>query len=317
MEYDELTLKDKAFGIWELAGLPDFFNKRGPKNTPGGVVLLAYLEYVAHAGNWRETGKIMSSYYGFKEHWTNWPKRVQKWPAGVWNDLKKASVSYKKLYRDQPDSRTTEDLDAQSQSETATVNPSEITEDYDNIPYETLAAIDGTGFGRTNASNHYLKRIDSPYKIKRNVQVILMVDVKNNTILSWRFRAIPRGETIDVKYLIRTSPVKPELVLMDKGFDSNPLHEWLRNNNIWSIAPVRKNCQRGQYRKQLRDNFDHALYWQRNKVESLIGAIKRKYGSNIKAQTARMQRAEINAKLIAYNIGLQKNKTFYKAQKNG
>ena len=307
---DELTLKDKAFAIWKLAKLPDFFNKRGPKNTVGSVVYLSHLEYTTHAGNWRETGKIMVS-YNYKEHWTNWHKRIQKWHSWVWDALKKASVTYKQLYRDkQPEpikdkvntSEVAEDKVSTSEVAKDKVSTSEVVEYCDNVPYEELAAIDGTGFSRTNASHHYLERIDSPYKIKRNAQLMLMVDVKRRTLLSWRFRAIPRGETIDVKYLIRTSPVKPELVLMDKGFDSNPLHEWLRKNNIWSIAPPRKNCKKGRYRKQLKECFDYHLYWQRNIVESLIGAIKRKYGSTLKARKSRMQTAEINTKLIAYNI---------------
>ena len=89
---------------------------------------------------------------------------------------------------------------------------------------------------------------------------------------------------------------------MDKGFDSNPLNEWLRNQGIWSVAPVRKGCKRGCYRRQLRDCFDWGLYWQRNIIESLISAVKRLFGSHVRARTARMQRAEISLRFIAYNL---------------
>jgi hypothetical protein len=268
------TLKDKALRLWRKAGLPDYFNKFGPKRTPAWQFFLCHLEYTVHAPAWRRAAGFMSDYYGKQMHWTAWQKAVAKWPVWVWDALASASVG----------------------------------EDFSDV-----AAIDGTGFSRTNASQHYLKRIDSENKVKRHVQSVVMIDVEKRKFLSWRFRAKPRGEKCDVPYLVRKSPAILELVLMDKGFDSNPLHSWLRNKGIWSVAPVRKGCKRGQYRRQLRDCFDYALYWQRNIVESLIGAVKRLFGSHIRARTARTQRAEMSARYIAYNISEKYAMTFYKA----
>jgi len=263
---DAETLKDKVFCLWRKARLPDFFNRFGPKRTPAWQVYLCYLEYTVHAPAWRRAANFMTDYYQKRRHWTTWQKAIGKWPAWVWDRLARASVG------------------------------SELCE---------LAAIDGTGLSRSNASQYYLHRIDSEDKVKRPVQAMVMVDVEKRKFLSWRFRARPRGEKCDVPYLIKRSPLRPELVLMDRGFDSNPLHSWLRDRGIWSVAPVRKNCKRGQYRKQMRDCFDYGLYWQRNLVESLIGAVKRLFGSHIRAHTARMQRAELFTRLIAYNLGVQ------------
>jgi len=267
------TLKQKAFGLWKKAGLPLFLNKYGPKKTPAWQVYLCYLEYTVHAPAWRRASSFMEDYYHKQRHWTTWQKAIQKWPAWVWDALAKSSIDHEEC---------------------------------------ELAAIDGTGFSRTNASQHYLKRIDSEYKVKRHTQAVIMVDVKQRKFLAWRFRAAPRGEKVDVPYLIRHSPIAPEIVLMDKGFDSNPLHTWLREQGIFSVAPVRKNCQRGQYRKQLRDCFDYGLYWQRNIVECLIGVVKRLFGSHIRARHAHMQRAEFYTKLIAYNISAILMITFYR-----
>jgi transposase len=94
----------------------------------------------------------------------------------------------------------------------------------------------------------------------------------------------------------------PDGVLMDKGFDSEPLHNYLRDQGVWSVAPTRKGCKRGRYRKQLRDCFDWYLYWQRNIVESLFSAIKRLFGVHLHARSWRAQRAEIYSRLISYNI---------------
>jgi hypothetical protein len=214
----------------------------------------------------------MSDYHGKDRHWTTWQKAISKWPAWVWDALGKASVEEEEC---------------------------------------EWAAIDGTTHSRTNASAHYVRRIDYDTRVNRPIQQVVMINVEKRKFLSWRIRTTPRGEKCDVPYLIQHSPVLPEGVLMDKGFDSEPLHRFLRENGMWSVAPVRKGWARGQLRKQLKDCFDYALYWQRNIVESLISAVKRLFGSHIRARTAHMQRAEMFTRFIAYNIRALLLTTFY------
>jgi len=265
------TLDNKAKRLWKAARLPEFLNKFGPKETPGWMTLLCHLEYTAHAPAWRRAANFMEDYHNKSRHFTTWQKAIAKWPQWVWDALASASAEEEAC---------------------------------------ELAALDGTTHSRSNPSDHYLKRIDRDGPVGRPVQEVILVDVLRRKFLAWRFRATPRGEKCDVPYLIKKSPVLPALVLMDKGFDSNPLHAWLRDHGIWSIAPVRKGCKRGNYRRQLRDCFDWCLYWQRSIVECLISAVKRLFGSHVRARTARMQRAEMNARFIAYNIGA-KPTTFY------
>ena len=64
----------------------------------------------------------------------------------------------------------------------------------------------------------------------------------------------------------------------------------------------------------MRDYFDYGLYWQRNLVECLFSVVKRLFSSHIRARKAHTQRAEISAKLIAYNIGTKNTTTFYATQ---
>ena len=258
------TLKEKVCGLWKTARLPQFFNKRGPKRTPAWKVYLAHLEYTNHAPAWRRAARFMEDYHGEKRHWTTWQKAISKWPAWVWHALARASAG------------------------------DELCE---------IAAIDGTTFARSNPSQHYLRRISSNLPYNRPIQQMLMIDVKRRKFLAWRIRTKPQGEVRDVKYLMKCSPTLPNLAIMDKGYDSEPMHSSLRDLGVWSIAPTRKHCRRGRYRKQLRDCFDYALYWQRNLVESLISAIKRLFGVHIRARTWRAQRAEVYSRLISYNIG--------------
>lgn len=273
MEKDK-TLRTKAYRLWKAAGLPEFLNKFGPKRTPGWITYLCYLEYTAHAPAWRRAANFMEDYHGKNRHWTAWQKAIAKWSQSVWDALRIASIGEEEC---------------------------------------EIGAIDGTTLTRSDASQHYLHRIDRENKVGRPVQQVLLVDVKKRRFLSWRIRAIPRGEKCDVPYLIRTCPVTLCGTIMDKGFDSNPLHTILREQGIWSIAPVRKGCKRGQYRRQLRDYFDWGLYWQRNIVESMISAVKRLFGSHVRARSAPMQRAELSMRLIAYNIGAEIVTTFYRA----
>jgi len=268
------TLKQKAYRLWKAAGLPKFLNKRGPKKTPGWLILLCHLEYTTHAPSWRRAMNFMVDYHEKSRHWTSWQKAISKWQQWVWDALAKASAG--------------------------------------NLPCE-VAAIDGTTMARSNPSQHYIKKINCDL-CTHPIQEVVMIDVKHRKFLSWRIRAKARGEKCDVPYLIEHSSVLPELVLMDKGFDSQPLHTYLRDVGVWSVAPVRKGCAHGHYRKQLRDCFDWPLYWQRSIIECLFSAVKRLFGSHVRARTARMQRAEISSKFIAYNIGAILLTTFYKAQ---
>lgn len=266
------TLKQKAYRLWRAARLPKFFNRKGPKRTPARDVYLAHLEYTSHAPAWRRTAGFMEDYYGKKRHWTSWQKALAKWPLWVWHALARASTGNEQCL---------------------------------------IAAIDGTTFSRSNPSQHYLHRIDREETVGRPVQDVVMIDVQRRKFLSWRVRAKARGEKCDVPYLIKHAPALPKGVLLDKGFDSNPLHSWFREHDIWSIAPVRKGCKRGRYRRQLRDCFDYGLYWQRNLVEALFSAIKRLFGTHLRARTWKTQHAEISNRLIAYNIGTKKPTTFY------
>ena len=103
--------------------------------------------------------------------------------------------------------------------------------------------------------------------------------------------------------MIEQSQQEIELIVMDKAYDSEKLHRYLREHGIFSIAPVKKNWAKGQIRKQLKDCFDYGLYWQRNLVEALFSALKRLFGNHLRGLTARTQRAELYMRLIAYNLG--------------
>ena len=82
----------------------------------------------------------------------------------------------------------------------------------------------------------------------------------DSKILSLRLRQKYCHDIKDAKYLVKRLPEKPQIILMDKGYDSEQLHKFFASQKIRSIAPVRKNWAKGQLRKKLKDNFPQKLY---------------------------------------------------------
>ena len=169
----------------------------------------------------------------------------------------------------------------------------------------------GTGFSRSGPSHYYLTRIDRNEPVGRPVQAMIIIDVKRRKFLAGGFFAKPHGEQKRIPTLHRQSAVKPDVLLMDKGFDAEWLHQWLNKYGTFSVAPARKNCRRGKHRKLMRDGMDWCLYWQRNIVECLFSALKRLFGTTVKSIKAPMINAELFCRLIAYNIGVILEETFY------
>jgi transposase len=161
-------------------------------------------------------------------------------------------------------------------------------------------SIDSTGLSRTNASNHYTKRIDRDTPIKRPLKLSMYVSKRR--ILSFRLRAKWRGDTKDVPYLLENAKVLAETNCLDKGYDANWVHAEFRDRGKCSIIAVRKNCRRGRYRKEMRDHFDHAQYWERNASEYNNSSLKRRFGDYVRSVNFRAQHSEVAARIILHNL---------------
>jgi hypothetical protein len=114
---------------------------------------------------------------------------------------------------------------------------------------------------------------------------------------------IPHAEKL-LKQCHRTR--KSDLYVMDKGYDSEDIHELIRDTlNSCSLIPVRTRKRKrifGYYRKRLSHSFDLEVYHQRNMVETVFSVLKRKYGESLKARKFRLQVKEIKIKVILYNL---------------
>lgn len=264
-------LINKVKRLLKKAGCPRWLHHYGPKKFVLWQLMLGLLIKEVFRLSYRRAMKFLAEYYNLRLHWTTLQKFRKRVPLALWKRLLASTYP------------------------SATV----------------LGAIDGTSFQRSNPSAHYLKRIDRTQKIAVPVYLNFFVDIQQRKFLAVRHRARPRGEIRDVSYLLKQRRYHVKVLLMDKLYDSEKLHRFLRSKGVLSIAPVKKNYARGSIRKQLKEHFDRELYNQRNIIEALFSALKRVFGSTLMSRKARTQRAEIYMKIIAYNIGKQIKEIFY------
>ncbi len=63
-------------------------------------------------------------------------------------------------------------------------------------------------------------------------------------------------------------------MVLDKGYDAEPIHKMIRDENVISMIPVRGDnlisYTHEKYRKLMRREFDKTPYHERNKTETVF-----------------------------------------------
>ena len=168
-----------------------------------------------------------------------------------------------------------------------------------------IAAIDSTGMTRNIVSYHYLWRIDRDNPLTKPLKLSLAVDTAKKTVAAARVRTSFWSNDIkDMPYLINNMKHVPKLIVADKAYDSEKLHEYAYYRGIRTVIPLKKNAKRGFFRLKNAKKFRLRTYHRREIVESVISALKRKFGSYVRSRKIQTQRAEIFCRLILHNIFL-------------
>lgn len=165
------------------------------------------------------------------------------------------------------------------------------------------AAIDSTGFSRSNPSYHYIKRICLRKAIKRFAKLSALFDIKSKRFIALRVRSRARHDSKDAKYLLKRVHLKR--LYGDTAYDAEWLHEYCFDYGIQTMIKPRKNVKRGLYRKKQMKKFSEEEYHQRSLIESGFGSLKRKHGGSVAGRNIKSMKTEVYCKAIAHNLSLR------------
>ena len=168
------------------------------------------------------------------------------------------------------------------------------------LPKSFVAGADMTGLQTRRASPYYVKRILGDFSRRGFARLEFVV--WKIFILGWELRLLRKDELAMLKSIWKKLKKKPTTLVYDKKGDCEAHHEWLENQGVRSIAPVRKGARRGKYRRQLIKNFPQKTYNKRNRNENVNYVFKNKYGDSLKAYTLKGRRAEVTTKVLAHNL---------------
>lgn len=182
---------------------------------------------------------------------------------------------------------------------------------------------DGTGFKSRKISHYYVFRIEyyqrknkkkrgrPPKKRKRKkyLYVQIMVELRTQMPIGILISRRPSGDAKKFKPVAKKvmklgKAVK--LVVLDKGYDDEKVHEFIREfMEAMSIIPARNEDvpiwkTSGKYRKQMKRGYSKKKYHQRSKNETVNSVVKRKWGDGTLALNWRMQNKEVIFRLIFY-----------------
>ena len=131
------------------------------------------------------------------------------------------------------------------------------------LPDSFVAGADMTGLQTKRKSAYYIKRILGVNSRRRFARLELLV--WKRFILGWELRLTRKDEIAMLKSLWKKVRKKPTTLVYDKKGDCEAHHEWLEDQGIRSIAPVRKGGRRGRIRRKLMKSFPQKTYNKRNR----------------------------------------------------
>jgi hypothetical protein len=172
----------------------------------------------------------------------------------------------------------------------------------------SVMAIDATGIDSWQRSRHYERRRKQcgfseehmPY-----AKADVLVDTKKKLVYDFTFRIKPRHDVLGAKTIFKRLKVKNVLILGDKGYDAEELHQIAFEKCNKFYAPIRKssrNRPNGRFRKKAFDNppINKGM---RSISETVIRSLKVRITS-LRSKLHYMKKREFAWHIIAYNLKL-------------
>ncbi len=182
------------------------------------------------------------------------------------------------------------------------------------------AAFDSTGLDCGRRSFYYVRRRHAAIKghqtvaYSRFAKLEASVDCSSHLLLAV---LVGRGPRVDVDRFVplleaTMQQVRPESVLADAGYDSEPNHRYARDERgVRSFIPasigrptVKLPSGRHRRRMKQRLNKDYGSYGQRWQVETAFAMLKQRLGSTVNGRSYWSQCRELWLLAISYNLML-------------
>lgn len=171
-------------------------------------------------------------------------------------------------------------------------------------------AVDATGFELEDGSYHYLKRLGKASKQRKSLKCSGCADTDKHLFLSAKLRKNKRHDNIDFQIVLKKAKKNTRKKIKtntgDKAYDSEENHEFAEKEGFEHIAPLKNKVPvwrtKGKHRKKLRRKFPKKKYHRRSIIENMWFCVKRLCGKVIYSKRWMMQKKEMLAKMLCYNI---------------
>lgn len=168
-----------------------------------------------------------------------------------------------------------------------------------------IMAVDATGIDSSKKSRHYEKRLKQcgfrqayePY-----AKADILVDTETKLVYDFVLRTKPRHDTIGAKTMFKRLEHEPDIILGDKGYDSESLHTILSEKDVLFYAPIRDfHVKRpgGKHRRKCLE--PHPNRGMRSIVESVIRSLKVRLRT-LNSKIDYMKKRELGWHILTYNL---------------
>jgi hypothetical protein len=178
------------------------------------------------------------------------------------------------------------------------------------------SAIDSTGLECSVASGYFVKRrtrVAEPWKTvvyHHYPKLGVVCDSDDHFILAFRAGRGPRPDVDEFRPLVAEALriVRLSLLTADAGYDSEPNHEFARDEHgVRTVIPAKlgrptDKPPTGRYRRLMKSRFDRAAYRRRSQVETVISMIKRRQGAHVRGRSHHSRCRDLRLLALVHNV---------------
>ena len=168
-----------------------------------------------------------------------------------------------------------------------------------------LTAIDGSGIDSWMRSRQYAKKIGDPNMPYAKIDIF--IDVEKRMIIDFSLIMKKEHDSKSATKIFKRNDLRDKTILGDGAYDSEPLHELVRDKGGKLFAPVRKRNKKslkqkpkGKYRRLCVELPE--FMGQRSMVENVIYVLKQTQIVALRSKKTHMKMREFAWHVILYNI---------------